>query len=105
MRGALNVAADLATTVKQRASLDERISKMETDRKAFASAVASLARDLDLPDESEPLGLHRQIADRVRDARVQRDRKAERASDLKSWTPRRANSTRTRRASRCASRT
>ncbi|HEY1944816.1 MAG TPA: AAA family ATPase [Roseiarcus sp.] len=82
VRGALNVAADLATTVKQRASLDERISKMETDRKAFASAVASLARDLDLPDESEPLGLHRQIADRVRDARVQRDRKAERASDL-----------------------
>ncbi|MBV8474332.1 MAG: AAA family ATPase [Hyphomicrobiales bacterium] len=82
VRAALALAADLATTLKQRASLGERIAKMEADRGAFTMAVANLADELGLPGEGEAAELYRRIAERARNAQAERERKMELAKAL-----------------------
>ncbi len=77
VRTVLSLAADLATTLKQRAALGERIAKMEADRSAFAVAVANLANEVGLSGGDEAVDLYRRIAERARDARAERERKTE----------------------------
>ena len=70
VREILHAVAELGSVLDRRASLLDRIEKMQADQAAFAGEVAAIARALGCATEEVPLDLAERIGRRVRDART-----------------------------------
>lgn len=83
-RGILKVTSDLASALKERSMLADRVDKMEKDQVAFRDAVTSLATVLGIAPKSviTVMELVRQIDERVRKAQADRTQKAKEAERL-----------------------
>ncbi len=84
VRETLIAMADLAPTLEKRAGLVDRIDKMENDQAAFRDEVAVLAQDLGLAREMPVLDSVREIVDRVRQAGVSDERRAQLSAQLET---------------------
>jgi uncharacterized protein YhaN len=84
VRGILKVTSDLASALKERAALADRIDKMEKDQVAFRNAATSLATLLGIAPTNviTVMDLVRQIDERVQKAEADRMQKAKEAERL-----------------------
>ncbi len=86
VRGILTVIAELASALKEKATLADRIAKMEEDQTAFRDAVTSLASELAIaaPEAAAVMDLVREIDERLRKAEADRTEKAKEAQRLET---------------------
>ncbi len=84
VREILAAIADLDPTVEKKASLADRIAKMERDKAEFTAEVVTLAQELNVPLTSGAvLDLAAAIEDRVQRAKAARSGRAEKEEHLK----------------------
>ncbi len=84
VREILAAIADLGPTVEKKASLVDRIAKMERDKAEFSAEVVTLAQELNVPLTSGAvLDLAAAIEDRVQRAKAAWSGRAEKEEDLK----------------------
>ncbi|MEO4002116.1 AAA family ATPase [Mesorhizobium sp. CAU 1732] len=77
VREALAAVSELSPTIEKRATLLDRIEKMERDQLAFNEEVVALTRLLEIEVGSETvLALAQRIGEQVRNAAVDRDRRS-----------------------------
>ncbi|MDE1172738.1 MAG: AAA family ATPase [Parvibaculaceae bacterium] len=86
VRGILAVTSELASTLKERTMLADRIAKMEKDQREFQDFVISLADAAGIAqaDASAVMDLLRQIEERARKADADRTRKTEEMERLEA---------------------
>jgi uncharacterized protein YhaN len=83
VREILTVIPNLGAALDRRAGLLDRIDKMQQDQRAFAAAVAAVARQLGMADDDiAPLDLDRKITALVQSAQTSRDLRAAKTQDL-----------------------
>ncbi len=86
VRDVLTVIAELASALKEKTTLADRIAKMEEDQATFRDAATSLARELAIasPEAADVMELVREIDERIRKAEANRTEKAKEGRRLET---------------------
>lgn len=86
VRSILTVIAELASALKEKTTLADRIAKMEEDQAAFRDAVTALASELVIaaPEATAVMDLVREIDERIRKAEADRTEKAKETPRLET---------------------
>jgi uncharacterized protein YhaN len=83
VREILSAAADLGPALEKKASLVDRIAKMERDQVSFGDEVKAICGEMALPvGSSTVLDLAQRVGDRVRDAVAEHARRTKATQDL-----------------------
>jgi uncharacterized protein YhaN len=98
VREILRAVAELEPALDQRASLLDRIEKMQDDQAAFAREVVAITQLLGCPsDDDAPLDLAERISRGVRDARTAALRRSDKLKELEKFRTRQRELAETRR--------